>query len=181
MPRPTKPPTSETTRAELLPARRGDLPPEGDWRARLYARLRARGYRSAMVLAAARPAVPARRLAGELGPDLVSAQLLRTLVAEAVASGAADWLARDLLARHLAGALDEGWPRSPSAAVYMRIAGALSRWIACLPEPWRGVARVAARTLLDAPPAPGWRPSGPDDAVIEAALARGAQIAPICA
>ncbi|ADO75854.1 Conserved uncharacterized protein [Stigmatella aurantiaca DW4/3-1] len=56
----------------------------GNWRVRMYERVRARGYDSLTAFAAGRPAVPLYVLADELGQDDVAAvQLLSALHAKA--------------------------------------------------------------------------------------------------
>lgn len=149
----------------------------GDWKERLYGRVRAKGYESVLRFAYARPAVSVLRLADELGPDDVAAvQVEKTMLAEAARSGEMERLVRDLLARYLADALHDGWPAVLDERALSDLSGALARWIASLPAEWRERAQLAARVLLGNPPTRGWKPSGAEDEVIRALLPLGTPV-----
>jgi hypothetical protein len=150
---------------------------KGDWRARLRSRLHARGFDSALAYAAARPAVPIPLLAEELGPtDVVGVQVQDEMLAEAQRRGLMEWLVRDLLARYLVEAIGEGWPNTLDERSKVRIASALARWSAFLPERYREGAILAGKALLASPPSDGWKPVGPEDHVILALIPGGASV-----
>src|SRR5690349_7316422 len=84
---------------------------EGNWKVRLYERVRDLGYDSLTAFAAARPAVPLYLLAEELGEDDVAAvQVFSGLLAEAERRKQVTRLVRDVLVRELAEGFPDGWP-----------------------------------------------------------------------
>ncbi len=144
----------------------------GDWEARLYARVRARGYNSVGEFAYARPTVSVIRLAEELGPnDVVGVQVERTLIAEASRTGGTERLVRDLLTRYLGEVLGAGWPRVLDEPARFHIASGLARWSAALPKEWHDRALRAAQRLFAHPPPPGWKPADAHDAFVVALIA----------
>ena len=75
---------------------------QGNWKARLYERVRERGYDSLTAFAEARPAVPLYVLAEELGKDDVAGvQVLSGLLAEAEQRKQVTRFVRDVLVREL--------------------------------------------------------------------------------
>ncbi|WNG21211.1 NUDIX hydrolase [Cystobacter fuscus] len=140
---------------------------EGNWKVRLYERVRERGYESLTAFAEARPAVPLYVLAEELGKDDVAAvQVLSGLLAEAEQRKQITRSTRDVLARELTQSLPNGWPTVLDDANRFKVAKALGRWSAYSPTSHeKRVAQVRA-TLLATPPPPGWRPLGPDDELL---------------
>ncbi len=81
---------------------------EGNWKVRLYERVRERGYDSLTAFAEARPAVPLYVLAEELGDDVAGVQVLSGLLAEAEQRKQVTRLVRDVLVRQLSQSLHEG-------------------------------------------------------------------------
>lgn len=140
---------------------------EGNVKARLYERVRQRGYDSLTAFAEARPTASLLELADELGPDDVAAvQVFSGLVAEAERSRRAARLVRGQLVRELAEALPNGWPDILDDASRFKVAVALARWGTYTPETHeQHVERVKA-ALRASPPPPGWRPLGPDDELL---------------
>ncbi len=150
---------------------------DGDWEARLYARVRARGHDSVLEFAYARPTVSVIRLAEELGPnDVAGIQVERTMIAEASRAGETERLVRDLLTRALDDVIGAGWPRILDDRARFQISGALARWSASLPKEWRPRALRASRLLLTQPPRAGWKPAGADDAIVAAVLSGGSVV-----
>ncbi|HSP79128.1 MAG TPA: NUDIX hydrolase [Myxococcaceae bacterium] len=140
---------------------------EGNWKARLYERVRERGYDSLTAFAEARPAVPLYLLAEELGKDdLAAVQVLSGLFAEAERSNRVTRLVRDVLVRELAESLPDGWPAVLDDANRFKVAKALGCWSADTPESHEERAKQVGDALLATPPPPGWRPLGPDDELL---------------
>ncbi|AKF80532.1 hypothetical protein MFUL124B02_12995 [Myxococcus fulvus 124B02] len=144
---------------------------QGNWIARLYERVRERGYDSVTAFAEARPTASLVALAEELGPDdIAGVQVFKGLVAEAERSRKLTRLARGQLVRELSEALPNGWPAVLDDDVRMEVAIALGQWSAYTPEPLVERVRRASGTLLANPPPAGWRPLGADDELLRALL-----------
>ena len=142
-------------------------PWQGNVKARLYERVRERGYDSLTAFAEARPAVPLYVLADELGEDDVAAvQVFSGLLAEAEQRRQITRLVRDILVRELSDDFSGGWPAVMDEETRMDVAIALGRWSAYAPETHRDRVRQASDALLATPPPPGWRPLGPDDELL---------------
>lgn len=140
---------------------------EGNWRVRLYERVRARGYASLTAFAEARPATPLHVLAEELGEqDVAGVQVLRGLLAEAERSQRVTRFVRDVLVRELADCLPDGWPSTLDDANRFKVAMALGCWSTDTPETHKDRVRRVGDVLLTMPPPPGWRPLGPDDELL---------------
>jgi hypothetical protein len=143
----------------------------GNWKARLYERVRERGYESLTAFAEARPAASLVALAEELGEEDVNAvQVFSGLVAEAERSHQLTRLERGQLVRELSEGLPNGWPAVLDDANRFTVAKTLSSWIAFTPEAHQARARQVAAALLANPPPPGWRPLGPDDELLRTLL-----------
>ncbi|HYO71763.1 MAG TPA: NUDIX hydrolase [Archangium sp.] len=137
---------------------------EGNWKVRLYERIRERGYDSLTAFAEARPTASLVELAEELGPDdLAGVQVFSGLLAEAERSRRVKRLIRGQLVRELAEALPDGWPTVLDDANRFDVAHALARWGTFTPETHQERVRRIGDALLATPPPPGWRPLGPDD------------------
>ena len=137
---------------------------DGNWKARLYERVRERGYASLTAFAEARPTASLVALAEELGPDDVAGvQVFSGLVAEAERSRRVPRLVRGQLVRELSQRIPEGWPAVLDDANRFKVAKALSSWLSFTPETHEERARQIMTALLATPPPPGWRPLGPDD------------------
>ena len=140
---------------------------DGNWVARLYERVRERGYDSLTAFAEARPAVPLYLLAEELGrDDVAGVQVFRGLLAEAERSHRVTRFVRDVLVRELAESLPDGWPAVLDDASRGEIAMALGMWTADTPETHKERVKQARAALRASPPPPGWRPLGPDDELL---------------
>ncbi len=140
---------------------------DGNWRARLYERVRERGYASLTAFAEARPAVPLYVLAEELGRDDVAAvQVLSGLLAEAEQRKQVTRFVRDVLVRQLSQSLPEGWPAALDDGNRFKVAKALGLWSAFTPEEYEERVDQVGDALLATPPPPGWRPLGPDDELL---------------
>jgi hypothetical protein len=139
----------------------------GNWRVRLYERLRERGYDSLTAFANARPTASLVALAAELGEDDVAGvQVLSGLLAEAEQRKQVTRFVRDVLVRELSECLPDGWPAVLDDANRFKVAKALGSWFADTPPTHRERADRVGDALLATPPPPGWRPLGPDDELL---------------
>ncbi|AEI63765.1 hypothetical protein [Corallococcus macrosporus] len=144
---------------------------EGNWVARLYERVRERGYDSVTAFADARPTASLVALAEELGSDDVAGvQVFRGLVAEAERSKMLTRLVRGQLVRELYARLPNGWPPVLDGDVRMDVARALAAWYSFTPETHKLRVDQASDALFANPPPAGWRPLGPDDALLRTLL-----------
>lgn len=140
---------------------------EGNWKARLYERVRERGYDSVTAFANARPTASLAALADELGPDdMAGVQVLNGLLSEAEQREQVTRFVRDVLVRMLSQSLPDGWPTVLDDANRFKVAKAMGRWFAYTPETHKERADRAGDALLATPPPPGWRPLGPDDELL---------------
>ncbi|WAM26892.1 NUDIX hydrolase [Myxococcus sp. NMCA1] len=143
----------------------------GNWKARLYERVRERGYDSLTAFAESRPTASLVALAEVLGPDDVAGvQVYDGLVAEAVRSKQVTRLVRGQLVRELWGSLPDGWPAVLDDDNRFRIAKALGLWSSIVPETHESRVQLAGDALLADPPPAGWRPLGPDDELLRTLL-----------
>lgn len=144
---------------------------DGNWRVRLYERVRERGYDSLTAFAEARPAVPLVALAEELGrDDVAGVQVLSGLFAEAERRKQVTRFVRDMLVREFSECLPDGWPAVLDDANRFKVAKALGCWSADIPETHQERADQVGDALLATPPPPGWRPLGPDDDLLRTLL-----------
>ncbi|RYZ33900.1 MAG: NUDIX hydrolase [Myxococcaceae bacterium] len=144
---------------------------QGNWKARLYERVRERGYDSLTAFVAARPTTSLLALAEELGPDDVAGvQVFSGLVAEAERSHQLTHLVRGQLVRELSTYLPNGWPAVMDDANRFKVARALASWYSFTPETHKERVDRVGDVLLATPPPPGWRPLGPDDALLRMLL-----------
>ncbi|MFY0528228.1 NUDIX hydrolase [Archangium gephyra] len=144
---------------------------QGNWKVRLYERVRERGYDSLTAFAEARPTTSLVALAEELGAEDINAvQVFSGLVAEAERSHRLTRLTRGQLVRELSEGLPNGWPGVLDDANRFEVAMALSSWIAYTPVTHQDRARQVSVALLATPPPPGWRPLGPDDELLRTLL-----------
>jgi hypothetical protein len=140
---------------------------QGNWKVRMHERLQERGFKSLTAFAEARPAVPFVELAEELGKDDVAGvQVLRGLLAEAEQRKQVTRFVRDVLVRHLAFSLPNGWPAEMDDGSRFQVAKALAYWSTDTPDSYEGRIDRARKALRAHPPAPGWRPQGPDDELL---------------
>ncbi len=144
---------------------------QGNVKARLYERVRERGYDSLTAFAEARPTASLAALADELGPDDIAAvQVFSGLVAEAERSRKVTRLVRGQLVRELSQRLPNGWPTVLDDENRLKVAVALARWSTYTPETHEERVKKAGDALLATPPPPGWRPLGPDDELLRTLL-----------
>ncbi|MFY0575428.1 NUDIX hydrolase [Cystobacter fuscus] len=140
---------------------------QGNVKARLYERVRERGYESLTAFAEARPAVPLHLLAEELGKDDVAGvQVLSGLLAEAERRKQVTRFVRDVFTRLWSQSVPDGWPSVLDDANRFKVAEAIGSWIAYTPETHKERARQVRAALLAMPPPPGWRPHGPEDEML---------------
>jgi hypothetical protein len=140
---------------------------QGNVKARLYERVRERGYDSLSAFAEARPTASLVALAEELGPnDVAGVQVLSGLLAEAEHRKQVTRFVRDVLVRMLSQSLPDGWPAVLDDANRFKVAKALGRWFAYTPETHKERVDKASDALLATPPPPGWRPLGPNDELL---------------
>ncbi|WP_163994397.1 NUDIX hydrolase [Pyxidicoccus caerfyrddinensis] len=143
----------------------------GDWKARLYERVRERGYDSLTAFAEARPAVPLNQLAEELGKDDVAGvQVLGGLHAEAEQRRKVTRFVRDVLVRELSETLPNGWPVVLDRDSRFAVAKALGCWYADTPDTHKERVDRVGDALFANPPPAGWRPLGPDDEILRTLL-----------
>ncbi|MCP3064789.1 NUDIX hydrolase [Myxococcus sp. K38C18041901] len=142
----------------------------GDIKARLYERVRERGFDSLTAFADSRPAVPLHVLADELGHDVAAVQILSGMLAEAERTKKVTRFTRDVLVRLLSQSLPSGWPTVMDDANRFKVAKALGSWSAYSPETHKERARRVGDALLANPPSAGWRPLGPDDELLRTLL-----------
>jgi hypothetical protein len=133
---------------------------EGNWRVRLYERVRERGYDSLTAFAEAHSTLPLVELAQKLGEgDINAVQVFSGLVAEAERNHQLTRLVRGQLVRELCACPNR-----------FKVAKALGLWFGFTPETHRERVDQVSDTLLASPPPPGWRPLGPDDELLRTLL-----------
>jgi hypothetical protein len=139
----------------------------GNWKVRLYERVRERGYTSLTAFAEARPTLPLVELAEELGEDDINAvQLFSGLVAEAERSHRLTRLVRSQFVREMSEHLPNGWPTVLDDANRFKVAKTMGLWSSFTPETHQERIDQVMATLRTTPPPPGWRPLGPDDELL---------------
>jgi hypothetical protein len=144
---------------------------QGNWKVRLYERVRERGYTSLTAFAEARPTASLVALAEELGEhDLNAVQVFSGLVAEAERSHQLTRLVRGQLVREFSSLLPNGWPAVLDRVSRFDVAHTLSSWFSFTPETHKERVDQAGDSLLANPPPPGWRPLGPDDELLRTLL-----------
>jgi hypothetical protein len=144
---------------------------EGNWKVRLYERIRERGYDSLTAFANARPTTSLLALAEELGEgDIAAVQVFSGLVAEAEREHQLTRLVRGQLVRELSQSFPEGRPAEMDDATRFKVAKALGFWTSFTPETHKERVRQARAALRATPPPPGWRPLGPDDELLRSLL-----------
>lgn len=146
---------------------------QGNWAARLYERVRERGFSSLTAFADAHPTLPLVELAEELGDDLNAVQVFKGLVDEAERSHQVTRLVRGQLVRELYESFPNGWPVVMDDEARMEVAMALGSWTAFTPETHEERVKQARAALRASPPHPGWRPLGPDDELLLTLLPDG--------
>jgi hypothetical protein len=143
----------------------------GNWKIRLYERVRERGYTSLTAFAEARPTASLGTLTEELSEGAISAvQLFSALVAEAERNHQVTRLVRGQLVRELSQGLPDGWPSVMDDASRFKVAKALGLWSAFTPETHQERVEQVGDVLLALPLPPGWCPLGPDDELLRTLL-----------
>jgi hypothetical protein len=146
-------------------------PWDGNWKARLYERVRKHGYASLTTFSEARPTASLVELDEELGKgELAGVQLFSALVGEAERSNQLTRLVRGQLVRELSEFLPSGWPAVLDGDARMDVAIALGQWSAYTPETHLERVRRVGDALMANPPPAGWRPLGPDDELLRTLL-----------
>jgi len=143
---------------------------EGNWRVRLYERIRERGYDSLTSYAEARPTASLVALAEELGEDVAGVQVFTVLLAEAERRKQVTRFVRGVLVRELSENLPEGWPAVLDDANRFNVAAALGTWSAYTPESHEQRVKQARAALRSKPPPPGWLPLSADDELLRTLL-----------
>ncbi|WP_309896781.1 NUDIX hydrolase [Archangium sp.] len=130
---------------------------QGNVRARLYERVRERGYDSLTAFANARPTASLAALADELGKDdIAGVQVLSGLLAEAEQRKQVTRFVRDVLVRMFSQSVPDGWPTVMDDANRFKVAEALGSWSAYTPETHEKRVEQARAALRATPPPPGW-------------------------
>ncbi len=143
----------------------------GNWVARLYQRVRERGYDSVTAFAEARPTATLVELAHELGQgDVAGVQVFEALVEEAERGHYITRLVRGQLVRELWRCLPDGWPVALVDPDRFKVAKALGAWTSFTPVTHRERAEQVSRAPFATSPPPGWRPRGPDDELLRMLL-----------
>jgi hypothetical protein len=128
---------------------------------------RERGYSSLTAFAEAHPTASLAELADELGEDDVAGvQVLSGLLVEAEQRKQVTRFVRDVFVRMLSQSLPDGWPAVMDDANRFKVAKAIGRWSAYIPETHQKRVEQARAALRATPPPPGWRPPGPDDELL---------------
>jgi hypothetical protein len=146
---------------------------EGDWRSRVYSRLRSLGFQSMLEFLARFPSEPYLKLAARLGADFAALQIISTQFREAREGGSIREAAKDCLVREINGQLRRGWGRG--GRVDFQTAGVYANWMieVTRAEPdVRPMVDVVWRELKNLNPDEGWLPSSPDDPLVLAAFSR---------
>ena len=149
---------------------------DGDWEARIRARVGERGYETVTAFAEARPTATLLALAGELGADdVVAIQVLTLMREEALGGGDVERFARGLLVHELWESIPKGWRIDPGGGFEFtfKLASAIANLVVALPDSHQDLGRRVGDLLVAADLPAGWLPSGPDDptlvAIFEAA------------
>jgi len=146
-------------------------PWQGNWKARLYERIRERDHDSLTAFAEARAAVPLHVLADELGQaDIAAVQILSGLLDEAEQRKQVTRFVRDVFVRELSDGFPDGWPDVVDETNRFDVAHVLARWTNYTPDSHKERVKQARAALRATPPPPGWRPLGPDDELLRMLL-----------
>lgn len=144
---------------------------QGNWKTRIYERVRERGYDSLTAFAEARPTASLVELAEELGrDDIAGVQVFSGLVAEAERNHQVTRLVRAQCVRELHAYLPAGWPSEMGDENRFKVARALAGWYSFTPETHKERVDRAGDALLANPPLAGWHPLGPDDELLRTLL-----------
>lgn len=143
---------------------------QGNWTVRLEEGLRERGFSSLTAFADAHPTLPLVELAEQFGNDFNAVQLFKQLVHEAERSHQVTRLVRGQFVRELHESFPDGWPPVLDEKTRLEIALVLGSWFGFTPVTHQERVNRASDALIATPPPPGWRPNGPDDALLSMLL-----------
>jgi hypothetical protein len=153
----------------------------GDWEARIYERVRSRGFDTVTAFAEASPRATWFELVDQLGAeDVNGAQIIALLRAEAERTHTIERFARSLLVHELWELVPKGWRIEPGNGFdfTFKAASAIASMTASLPDSARDYGRRVADILMAADLPVGWLPDGPDDPILVALFARAASDQP---
>jgi hypothetical protein len=151
----------------------------GDWEARIYERVRSRGFDTVTAFAEASPRATMLELAEELeagAEDVNAAQIIALMRAEAERTNTVERFARNLLVHNLWEIVPKGWRVDPGNGFEFdfKAASALSSMTVSLPESAQDLGRRVTRIMMTAELPLGWLPDGPDDPILAGLFARAA-------
>lgn len=141
----------------------------GDWHARIYARVRSRGFDTVSEFAAANPRATLFELVGRLGSEDVNvAQIVALMRGEAERTDTVERFARSLLVHELWELVPKGWRVDPGDGFEFdfKAASAFASTTASLPDSARDVIARLGRIMMAADIPVGWLPDGPDDPIL---------------
>jgi hypothetical protein len=143
-----------------------------DWRENVMASVRTAGFARLNDFLASIPCLPYKTVCERLVGDFAPAQIVSLQYREAKELGKVRGAAKDALCRHICKRLPSGWGVGNNPDFQQ--ASALASWSSELTVTGECSSfEVFANKILDDFQAPfGWKPSGPDDPVIEAAFDR---------
>jgi hypothetical protein len=145
-----------------------------DWKDKLATRVAAEGFNTMSELLAKCPGEPYLTIADRLGDDVAAAQIEWMHFKEAIKCGQLRAAAMDSLARDIRSHLPAGWQQA--AKGHFHTAGARADWIVRIEQADANVRSKAIAvwiSLEKSNPPVGWKPSGPEDALIVAAFHSG--------
>jgi hypothetical protein len=146
----------------------------GDWRKRVFSRIRATGYETITDFLAKSPADSYFDLAERLGEDVAALQLQWMQFGEANDERSIRFAAMDSFVREITYHLPKGWKQDAKSD--FDTAGVYADWIGRIQEK-QGELRPKAQAVWDAlkkaSPPIGWLPKGPDDPLIVSAFQQG--------
>jgi hypothetical protein len=147
-----------------------------DWPNRLQGELRKQGFETVNDFLQVHPAEPYIKVVSRIAPWVAAMQLERLQMQESKRQGTVRDAAMDAFVRELNGRLPTGWV--PDSATESRAAGAFAAATTLIeingesPE-FRSQMFAMYKTLQELKPPLGWRPSGPNDKLIQEAFAHG--------
>jgi hypothetical protein len=141
----------------------------GDWRDRVYSRVRSCGYETVTVFAEEHPRATIFELVDLLTDEEINgAQLVALMRDEAERDRSIVRFARSLLVHALWERIPNGWRIDPGngSDFDFKAASALASVISELPDSARGFGTRLARIMMSAELPIGWLPTGPDDPIV---------------
>jgi hypothetical protein len=147
---------------------------QDDWRKRVMARIRARGFETIADFMSHYPGQPYVKLANKLGSDVAALQLEWLQFGEASSEEEIRKVAMDSLARELNQQVPDGW--KSVAQKDFHIVGAFVDWIIKVEQKnisLKKKAQAVWNSLEKLQPPLGWLPSGSQDDLIVKAFEEG--------